>query len=262
MKEKRLHLQELTKAFSSQRFFRKTELREFFRSRLPDLTGNEFRRVLYALEKRGLIRKVDRGVYVWGKDRQNTRPTEKYIPAFSDGVKTLCSLIKENFPFLDFLIWETRILHEFMLHLPGQNQIILETERETEESVFNFLSDRRMGEVFLQPDRQMVERYILPLPESVIVSTMITQSPLRVVEGIPSPKIEKILVDVFAGDDKFFVLQGQELVHIFNAVFERFMISEKTLFRYAERRKIGQRLSTFINQETDIQLIQFGAVSG
>ena len=128
MKDADLRPGELEETFSTQRFFPKAALRDFYRSRSPNLTENKFRRILYALEKRELIHKVDRGIYVLGKDQPDNRSSVILIPAFSDQIQGLSRLIKENLPFLDFLVWETRILFEFMLHLPGQNQIILETE--------------------------------------------------------------------------------------------------------------------------------------
>ena len=63
-------------------------------------------------------------------------------------------------------------------------------------------------------------------------------------------------MDIYADDEKFYVIQGQELIRIFETVFERYHISEKALFRYAERRKVGTKIYTFVNRETKIQLIQ------
>jgi len=114
-----------------------------------------------------------------------------------------------------------------MLHQPGQNQIILETEKDTMESVFNYLNDRHSGKVFLQPDRETFARYILTRTESIIVSNLITQPPHQKVNDIPAPKMEKILVDIFADDDVFYVFQGQELVYIFDAIFERYGLAKK-----------------------------------
>ena len=76
------------------------------------------------------------------------------------------------------------------------------------------------------------------------------------VNNIPCPRIEKILVDIYADDEKFYVFQGQELIHIFETVFDRYQISEKALFRYAERRKVGTKLHTFITRKTKIKLLQ------
>jgi len=149
-----------------------------------------------------------------------------------------------------------------MRHLPATNLVLIETEGEAAESVFNFLNGRYEGSVFLEPDRMMVERYVLTKSQSMIVSPLITQAPRQVVDGIPYPKIEKILVDLFVDDETFFVYQGRELVTIYESVFNRHPIGEKTLFRYAGRRNARRELETFINTKTDIELIQFGEARG
>ena len=256
MEEVKLYFSELTDALSTQSFFRKTDLRDFYQSRSPELSENVFRRILYTLEKRNLIRKIDRGVYILVNMQSGDQAKQKFIPTTSIELSALNHSIKGAFPYIEYLIWETKIIHEFMLHQPGQNQIILETEKETAESVFNFLNDRYEGKVFLQPDRVIFERYILPRIENIIVSNLITQSPHQKVNDIPYPKIEKIMVDIFADDEIFYVFQGQELVRIFETVFERYQVSEKALFRYAERRRVSQKIRSFINRETNIRLIQ------
>jgi hypothetical protein len=143
-----------------------------------------------------------------------------------------------------------------MLHQPGQNLTILETEKDAVESIFNFLENQFRGKVFLDPGQEIVETYVFRNAESLIVSPMISRSPRHQVNGIPCPKLEKILVDVFADKKKFFIFQGQELVNIYKAAFQNYKISERTLFWYAERRKVHQKLQAFIRKNTDIQLIQ------
>jgi hypothetical protein len=256
-----LYLSDLKTAFSGKRYFRKADLRDFYQSRSSDLSENTFRKILYALEKRNLIRKIDRGVYSLVNDQSGHPARKQFIPTFSNEVGTLSHSIKAAFPYMEYLVWETKILHEFMLHQPGQNQFILETEKETIESVFNFLNARNAGKVFLQPDRVIFERYILPRTDNIIISSLITQSPRQKVNDIPCPRIEKILVDIFSDDEKFYLFQGQELARIYETAFDRYLVSEKALFRYAERRKVSQRIRIFINRETNVQLIQKGEAS-
>lgn len=75
---------------------------------------------------------------------------------------------------------------------------------------------------------------------------------MQKVEGIPCPKIEKILVDIFADEEKFLAFHGQELVHIYENMFQTYLVSEKTLFWYAERRKVHTKIRTFITYDTSI----------
>lgn len=256
MKKENLYIPELINSFSGRKFFRKTDLRDFYKRQNIELTEKTFRRILYALEKQDIVRPVDAGVYIFGDNQAQPLQKKKFSPTFSSEIRELNTFIKTAFPYTEYLIWETRILHEFMLHQPGQNQIIMEVEKDAAASVFNFLNDRYTGRVFLQPDREIIERYALRSADSIIISALLIQAPIQRVNNIPCPKLEKILVDVFANDEKFFVFQGQELVHIYEIAFRTYRISEKTLFRYAQRRKVHQKLKAFIRQKTDIQLIQ------
>ena len=113
--------------------------------------------------------------------------------------------VKTVFPYAETLIWETRCLHEFMLHQPGQSQVILETEKDASKSVFNFLNTRWISRVFLQPDRLTFERLFSPHPDSIIITSLLTQSPRQKIEGVSTPKLEKILVDIFADEDIFYI---------------------------------------------------------
>lgn len=77
------------------------------------------------------------------------------------------------------------------------------------------------------------------------------------IHGIPSPKLETILVDLFTDENLFYYVQGAELVRIFENAFSTYRISGKTLFRYAGRRKVSQKLREFIREQTHIELPYF-----
>ena len=258
MKEdnKQLNILELQNSFSGQKFFRKPDLRNFYAKQNQELTEQNFRRILYTLEKMTVIQAIDAGVYILANGEQHQPNRKKYKASLSSGIKALNESVHIKFPYIDYLLWETSILNEFMTLQPGQNQLILETEKDTSESVFDYLSLDHQGKVFLNPDMETMERYVLRITEPIIISQLISQSPRVKVHGLPYPKIEKILVDLLTDEEKFFAFQGQELIRIYENVFETYQVSEKTLFRYAERRKVSQKLRAFICKETSIELIQ------
>ena len=255
MKKENLYIMEIKKFFINHKFFRKSDLRNFYRNQYKELEEKKFRRILYSLEKNKIIIAVDSGIYVLS-NKESLQSRKKFIPSFSPEIRSISDSIQTAFPYTKNLIWETRILYDFMLHQPGQNLTVLETEKETVESVFNFLENQFVGKVFLDPSQEIVEKYVFRIAESIIVSPMISRSPHQKVNGIPCPKLEKILVDVFVDKELFFIFQGQELVNIYKTAFRNYQISEKTLFSYAERRKVHQKIRVFITQKTDIQLIQ------
>lgn len=251
----KLHVLELRNAFSCRKSVQKADLRNFYRQHAQVLAEQAFRRILYALEKQHIITPIGAGVYALHGALPPQFPEKKqFAPAPSQELEGLNKVIREWFPYIHYLGWETRVLREFMTHQPGQNQIIIETEKDVCESVFNRLSQKYPGRIFLDPDRVTMERYILHQSESIIISRLISQSPKKKANGVPFPRLEKILVDIFADEEKFFVFQGEELVRIFENAFAAYWISEKTLFRYAGRRKVSMKLREFIRNQTQIEL--------
>jgi len=249
-----LRLPDLDIEFSALQYMPKRDIKEFYARFYPNLSEQDFRRILYSLKNTGLISSTGSGIYYYKGYRNPSK--KRYVPNLSAYVEAIDHTVREAFPYLSYLIWETSILNEFMLHQPGQSQVILEVEKGTEESVFNQLSDKYPGIVFLDPDRLTMERYVMQKPGSIIISKFISQTPRgRKIDKVPYAKIEKILVDLLVDDEKYFVYQGRELVSIFENVFDRYMIDVRSLFRYAGRRKADQKLRNFILEKTRVELI-------
>ena len=247
-----LKISELNKAFQNTDYVDKKDLRNFYFQYNPSLTDQDFRRVLYALEKEEVISSTGSGVFYFTGNENP--PKKKYIPSPSQSLQDLNRTFKETFPYLKYLVWETRIFNEFMILQSGQNYIILDVEKGTEDSVFNRLSEPYSGKVFLNPTRQTIERYIQPLPEAILISALISQTPMgKNVQEIPYAPIEKILVDVLVDDKKFFAFRGNELVSIYNGLFNSYLIDEKSLFRYARRRKATDKLKKFVADKTQVK---------
>ncbi|HTX90388.1 MAG TPA: DUF6577 family protein [Anaerolineales bacterium] len=253
--ETKSHDRELINTFSGHRSVQKANLRSFYFQRSQPATEQAFRRFLYGLEKRQIVTPIGAGIYAFLYESSQPASKKKhFLPDWSQEFIALNQAIQEAFPYIQYLGWETRVLHEFMLHQPGQNLFIIETEKDVCESAFNLLSQKYPGRTFFDPDRVMMKRYVLHQPDSILISRLITQAPKRTAQGISFPKLEKILVDIFVDEEKYFFFQGDELVHIFENAFASYWISERTLFRYGGRRKASKRLRQFINTQTQVKL--------
>jgi hypothetical protein len=248
-----LAIPELKMKFSNRETVRKVELWEFYHLQNSDLTEQAFRRILYSLEKESCITPIGAGIYALINPFLASNK-KKFVHILSPTAQELSLEVKKNFPYTQYLIWETGALHEFMIHQPGQNQIILEIEKEATESVFNKLKEQSSGNIYLEPDRLTFERYIIDAPESILLLQLVTQSPKMKTKGVISARLEKILVDIFSDVDRFFTFHGQEMINIFENAFSMYWINSKTLFRYAGRRKVVERLKNFINARTQIEL--------
>jgi len=248
-----LYVSELNKAFTQTQHIKKKDLKDFYRRYYPNLSDQFFRRILYRLENEAIISSIGSGMYYLHINENP--PKKKYRPNPSTSLRLLNENMKHAFPYIDYQIWETKILNEFMVLQLGQNHLILDVEKETISSVFNRLSEAYSGKIFLDPDRSTMERYVQQLPEAIIISKLISQTPMgNRVEDIPYAPIEKILVDLLVDDEKFFTFRGNELVSIYNGVFNSYLINQKSLVRYAGRRKAIPKLIKFVINKTPIEI--------
>jgi hypothetical protein len=129
---------------------------------------------------------------------------------------------------------------------------LVETEASATESVFYFLKDSNYKNVFLNPDENMLERYIYEQTETIIVKTLVSKAPVKKEKNIGIPSAEKILVDLFVDKNLFAPFQGSELVNIFNNVYKNYALNITKIFAYAKRRTKEHELFDFITKNTKL----------
>ncbi len=213
---------------------------EFYRTFELEVNKSTVNWRIYTLVKEGVLTRIGRGQFALGK-------TDAYIPELSSKQSAVYKKIKADFPFLNVCLWNTRVLNEFMLHQPGRYYQLIEVEKDALESVFFYLKDKNYS-VFLEPSEQLIRRYIIDKKESWIVKTLVTEAPIQIVEGIPTVTIEKLLVDIFCDPVIFNAQQGTEMNRIFLEAFEKYIINESTMLRYASRRRKKKELDLFLNE--------------
>ena len=240
MKE-RLKSKELHTVFSATDQISRSALKQFYQQQDAALKEKTFRWMLYELKKQNVLLPIDRGVY----KLYDGPVLPEYVPQLSRNLQLLYRKIKAQFPYIDFCLWETGGLNEFLLHQMGKSLRIVEVEPEAAEAVFYYLKENRRN-VFLAPTSQEMERYVYSSDDSLVIKKLVSQSPLLHRKEIPTPKLEKILVDVFADKDFFYPYQGHEQTLLFQNAFARYRLSLKTLYRYAQRRKCRQPLETYL----------------
>jgi hypothetical protein len=244
-----LQLPQLKAHFAGRLTIRKNDLRAFYRRRAENFSEQSFRRILYALQKEEVLVPLGAGILGF---KQPEKRRFSYSP--SKKLSSLHAVLQKAFPYLDFLCWETSLLHQFMIHQPRENQLVVEAEKDACASVFHRLAEKYKTRVFLDPTRSIMEEYVLPQAHPIIVLPLISQSPRTTINGIPVPKLEKILVDIFVDENIYFAFQGNELSNIYETAFAIYWLNERTMFRYATRRKATRQLRQFLEKKTRIQL--------
>jgi len=188
----------------------------------------------------GIIQRIGRGVFTLGK-------TLKYKPELSSDLIKEYNKIKSNFPFIELCIWNTSTINEFSQHQSNRDFIIIETEKDTNESVFYFLKEHYEN-VFLDPNRLILEQYVFDIPNAIIIKPLLSESPLQEVKKVNTITIEKMLVDIYCDPDLFIAFQGNEKKIIYSKAFKKYTINNNKLLRYASRRGRKDEIEKFTLQ--------------
>lgn len=167
-----------------------------------------------------------------------------FSPQPIEEVKKVYGFLQSDFPFAKFCVYQGEIIAPLQHHLSSNRIIYVETDRDSAETVFNFLKDRN-HDVYLRPDKNMIYRYVDMDSRVIFVKNLVSEAPLQEVSGVPMPTLEKLLVDILRDTD-FFYLQGSEGDRIIENAFNLYTINRNRLFRYADRRKVKKELSSIL----------------
>ena len=225
--------------------FSKKELLEFLNADIEDVSAGTVHVLLNRLVESGKLTKTGRGLFSLS---DKIKQTFIYTP--SDAEIEISAALKLKFPFVKSCVWRANAITPFMQHIPSMSFILVDVERIAMEAVFQHLQQQypeRM--ILLNPSQGDCDRY-LNMDNVIVVRPLIAESPLSSYQGINTPSIEKILVDIVS-DKEFNYAGGSELYHIYNNAIESVDVNQKKLLRYASRRnrkaKIEQILKS-LNQ--------------
>lgn len=180
------------------------------------------------VKERALFR-VGRGIYTL-----RGMQTAEYIPMLSNKAVKAGKSLAKAFPFITVSVFDGNMISGFQHHLSTNNLHYIEVDRDAMESVFHFL--KQEGYVaYLDPDKDFTYNNIDISKEAFVVKPLITESPLTETQGVRTPKLEKILVDILCDDDMDY-LHGNEWNRIFENAHRTYSINRTAMLRYASRR--------------------------
>jgi predicted transcriptional regulator of viral defense system len=231
---------EILKYAANHKQFAQKDLFAYFREQMPSVLSLSVSQQLNRLVQNGVVNRIERGVY----QLQDTKTL--FIPQITTELRELNEKLKEHFPYTDFCLWQNNEITPFMHHIPNLRQIFVEVERDAVNAVFDFLNENSVKSVFLSPDSNDYNRYIIG-KEVIIVRCLVSEAPTQTVENIIVPAIEKILVDV-VGDVDFEFMQGAELHRFYQNVLEKCVVNQKKLLRYASRRNRKKEIEQLVNE--------------
>lgn len=228
--------------------FSNKELYSFYLKREPELKETTFRWRVYKLKNENLITNISRGTY----KLQNCLYYKEFKPEVNNSTQKIYKSIVNQFPYTRVSIWETGWLANFMVHQPLNDLIIVEVDKEAMKPVFEFLYENK-NNVYVSPNKIEIEKYLLSGRNNIVVNNLIKESPLQLNRNIMVPKIEKIIVDLFANKNLFIMYQGKELVNIIEEIFKTYNINQSTLNRYATKRRVKDEIVDFCSLQTSVE---------
>ncbi len=226
--------------FKGKETFTKKDIALYFSASGLALSDSALRWRIHKLKELGVITTVGRSVY-------SLESKPRFLPEPDKFARKVVRLFKQRFD-VDYCIWETRHLHNFMLHQPFRYFYVLETDKDITESVFYHLKDNNI-KVFHNPSLQIMEEYVLGEDEVVLIKPLVSRPLLTKTERIVVPDLEKILVDIFCDRHQFFMFGGQEMIYIFENAIHHYNINFTSLYAYAARRGKREVIKSFIQDK-------------
>ena len=194
----------------------------------------------YALRKavsEGEIIHVGRDQYAVSDKRRN------YQYKYSEAAVQIASVIREEYPNVDFRVFELTQLNAFVNHLFAHNTIFLSVENDVIDFVFDTLRNEYPGRVMLKPKIEEYYRYLVD--DQIVILRLPTETPKGTGEVWHS-RIEKILVDIVVDKLLAKIVSPSEYKTIFTEAYERYLIDENTMFRYANRKGAGKKFREYL----------------
>lgn len=201
------------------------------------------RQHLSRLAAAGNLVRIGYGTYALPSEK------EQFPLDVSDKVKTVYNDLNAELPFADFCAYSGEVYEPLQHHLSVNHAIYVETNRDAVESVFSILKETHKN-VYKQPDASFMSDYVDLKSDCIIVKPLVTESPLQIIDRVPSPTLEKILVDILKDSDLEY-LRGVEFGYMIETALSQYQLSITKLLRYARRRNVQKQIQTFLDKHNN-----------
>lgn len=195
--------------------------------------------VLCHLVLQNKLTRIKRGLYA-------LQTKAVYAPEPTPAMKKIADFMRQEFPFAPYCLYAAEYFGGLQQHLSLNRLLYLEVPRDMMETVAEALQAEHLS-AFANPGKDALAHYIDSSKEGIIVIPLMSQAPIQKLQSIPTPRIEKLLVDLYTMP-VFNHLQGVEYGYIFRNAYEQFAIQEDTLLRYASRRFATDAIKKYLLQ--------------
>ena len=230
----------LLSAVPESQVFTRQALYNLFKENNKDLSYNSVGWIIDEGLKSNLLFKVGSDSYSRKKETRNT-----YSPRYSEFSKELLSKMEERFPELEYTLFETLLLNEFVNHLYAHNILVLQVEKDLCPFTFDFLNELFPGKVLYNPSSDDLGRY--QSDNCIILENRISEAPFDK-EHPHFITMEKLLVDTVS--DKAFkeLIPTSEVSNIYEDAKLIYKSDLTKIKRYAKRRNAWTKVEALLGQ--------------
>ena len=168
-----------------------------------------------------------------------------YSPQYSELANEISEKLSSIYPYVQFTVFETVLLNEFLNHLIAQDTVFIQVEKDSSPFLFRALQEAGYTNVMYKPSAK--ERELYWTKDSVIVADMISEAPISN-EHPHQILLEKMLVDIFC--DKYIVgtYTASEFPEILRQADASYRLDRTKMLRYARRRNREKDLRTLLDR--------------
>jgi hypothetical protein len=179
------------------------------------------------LVKEQFIHKIGRGLYSF-----EFKP--EYVPELSLKTKRLYNRIK-SYCHTDLVVWDTSLLNNIADINIDRHWMFFQTSKKELEPLFNNILDFSK-QCFLQPDKEIINRYLIPQSEAIILTPLISETPVYKNGDYITLSIEGILLNAWLRNENYLKPIGFNIQEIYSKAFLKYNINQSKLLRFAARR--------------------------
>ncbi len=177
---------------------------------------------------------------------------KQYCYRPSEKLTSIIKFLEEEYPLLEFQVWESIQFNYFVNHQIAHNTIFVEVENMLQDSVYETLRDEYGRSVLLKPTVEIYNIYAED--DTIVVLNLVSETPVN--KALPhGVLLEKLLVDMMTNKIIPIFVSKSEYSDVYEEAFGKYCIDESKMFRYARRRNAEERLRKFLKEETNVKLV-------
>ena len=230
----------LLSAVPESQVFTRQALYNLFKENNKDLSYNSVGWIIDEGLKSNLLFKVGSDSYSRKKETRNT-----YSPRYSEFSKELLLKMEERFPELEYTLFETLLLNEFVNHLYAHNILVLQVEKDLCPFTFDFLNELFPGKVLYNPSSDDLGRY--QSDNCIILENRISEAPFDK-EHPHFITMEKLLVDTVSDKAIKELIPTSEVSNIYENAKLIYKSDLTKIKRYAKRRNAWTKVEALLGQ--------------